>query len=370
MKNCKLYRCGGLTLVEIMVAVGVTVGMMLMIGTVFKSATDTSGVAMANNELMGRVRTLTNRLDQDFSGLRSDMPMAIIFEAGQDDPDEPAKVIRYDRICFFANGDFHDIYGSWLSGNLARIFYGQMSHSPSLNLPNNVSPPRQVLARRYKIMTAVHDPANNIGTPRDVILAGSVTCEQYDSYPFETASVSFWKNQPVADYRNFYFNQRLDKPVSFVRPPNYDDLSADALQQLYFLSDVTDLKIQLYLYDEHQSRWRWFPDEDDFQLMSDLLGGRPVSSFAMYWNVPYLNSVPIPRLLNGPLGNNVFWWSDRDIAIPPNPNLAVTFTGPNGVFTDTWPQAIRFTFTLYDKHRRRFPEGQTFSYIIKVPPRN
>jgi len=34
-----------------------------------------------------------------------------------------------------------------------------------------------------------------------------------------------------------------------------------------------------------------------------------------------------------------------------------------------WPEALKFTFTLYDKGRRYFPEGVTFEYIVKLPPR-
>lgn len=364
-------RYRGMTLAEIMVAVGITVGMLLMIGTVFKSATDASGLAVINNELLDQTRTLTYHLEQDLSGLRPDMPMAIVFEAHQDDPDEPDKIIRYDRICFFASGNFQDMYGTPLSGNLARIFYGQMIRSPSLDIKHDVSPPRQILAKRYKIMTG--DPDPSIYDPSEAIVSG-MPPEYYDSFPFERASISFWKDerQVINDiYKDHYFNQAA--VVSFVRPPDYVFLAErpDALQQLYFLPDVTDFKIQIYLYDKHQGRWRWFPDENDFQLMSGLSNGIPVFSFALYWNVSDMDGTTSPNKptdIPDSMGNTISWWSETDESKPPMP--PITFTGASGIFNTTWPKVIRFTFTLYDKHRRRFPEGQTFSYLVNVPSRN
>ena len=344
-----------------MVAVGITVGMLLMIGTVFKSATDASGSAMALNDVNGQARVLTEQIQSDFAGFQKDLPFAIIFEAHVSnpdldtkpwlgDPDEPDKLVRYDRICFFANGDFQDIYGSALSGNLARIFYGQMLNSPYLDIDNDVSPPRQILARRRKIMTAAP------GAPTPKMWSGSA--EQYDSVPFEQASANFWKNELVGSYGNYYFNQA--EVVSFVRPPDYDAIQnaismgtvgAEALQQLYFLSDVTDFKIQLYLEDtSSQGRWRWYPDDQDMIGPSgDLIG--PV---AFYCNTPDLDPASdLPFRIY-----DVDWFCDKDQVLKNFLNLG-----------DLWPKAIRFTFTLYDKNRRRFGEGQTFSYIVKIPPR-
>ena len=380
-----------MTLVEIMVAVAITVGMMLLIGIVFKSATDASGSALALNDVNGQARALTEQLKKDFAGFQSDLPLAIIFEAHQNhaadplydpgdswtwlgDPDDPnpydpampAKLIRYDRICFFANGDFHPpVVSIPLSGNLARIFYGQMLDSPLLEIENDVSAPRQILARRQKIMTV-----SNAAPPAGVDWTLNPT--EYDADPFEFTPMglipplnntpgspaTFWKNEPAVNFAGRYFNDLPLMTGSFVRRPLYANLAMvpDALQQLHFLSDVTDFKIQLYLFDKIQQRWRWFPDDQDMKLFSPHI-------FALYWNVSKNpddmdatnNPTPIPTLIAG-ANFAVPWYSstDDDVLI---------------LFDDNWPRAIRFTFTLYDKNRQRFGEGQTYSYIVKIPPR-
>ena len=73
-------RGRGVTLVEMLVAVAITVGMMIITGVVFKSSTDASGKAMASNDVMNQLRALTDQLERDLSGLRSDMPFAIVFQ--------------------------------------------------------------------------------------------------------------------------------------------------------------------------------------------------------------------------------------------------------------------------------------------------
>ena len=115
----------GFTLAEMMVAVSITVIMLLIVGLVFSSSIKASGIGVSSNDVMVQLRTATGQLEKDFSGWRSDMPIAIIFEGYYDDPDEMDKLVHYDRICGFANGDFQDLQGT-ASGNVARIFYGQM----------------------------------------------------------------------------------------------------------------------------------------------------------------------------------------------------------------------------------------------------
>lgn len=335
-----MYR-KGMTLVEIMVAVAIMILMMVMIGYVFKSAISASGSAMALNDISRQTRTFTRWLNKDFSGLQADMPFVIVFEGhtnnnkpGWGDPDEPEKLIRYDRVCFFANGNFQDISNSALSGNVARIYYGQFANTPPLNIDSDTSAPRQILSRRFKILTG------NEYYPKP--LTWGPTNEQYDFLAFENASMSKWKYGYTAnEYISNFFNDLAI--VSFVRRPDYDNLAANAemLQKLYFLSDITDFKIQLYLKDAScfPPRWRWFPDDCDMQNLSD--------KFAFYWNVPDINGPHNPPMdIAG-----IKWWHELEI--------------DPGVFETNWPKAIRFTFTIYDKGRQRFPNGKTFSYIIK-----
>ena len=65
--------------------------------------------------MMRQLRSITRQLESDFRGYRSDMPIIAIFEGHRsssavpyDELGDPAndEMIRYDRISFFANGDF------------------------------------------------------------------------------------------------------------------------------------------------------------------------------------------------------------------------------------------------------------------------
>ena len=304
-------RSRGVTLVEMMVAVAITGIMLAASGIVFKKANDASGKAMAANEMMRELRAVTRQLDDDFKGIRKDMPIAIIFEQ------DVVTGIRRDRIVFFANGDFQDINGLH-SGNLARIFYGQTNDEP-YTPPDSMAPLRQFLARRYKIMTG--DSAAI--APYDDTFWSSYFPEEYDKTSFERASVAYWRNVGQADYVAHFFKE--DAKVSFIRRPVFGNTGTN-VQQMYFLSDVTDLKIQIW------DGFRWYPDENDF-LANDSEPRDGI--FALYWNAPAGVGLDDWRLCP---------------AIPTlNP-----------------PQAIKFTFTLYDKNRVRFPEGKTFSYIVRL----
>jgi hypothetical protein len=145
--------------------------------------------------------------------------------------------------------------------------------------------------------------------------------------------------------------------VSFVRRPNIaavaDIVGGDAVQKLYMLPDVTDFRIQVG--GLFSSEWRWFPEPAN---MVDPVSGALVNQ-AFYWNAPAPPLTLVPPDKPFPLtanGITIYWYSDTALAyiigIP-----------------DPWPQAIKFTFTLYDKDRRHFPEGKTFTYIVNLPKR-
>jgi len=351
-------RVRGVTLVEMLVAVSITVMMLMVTGIVFKSSSEASGKAAALNEMMRQVRAITRQLESDLGGLRPDMPMAIMFESHQNntsdptyipgdpttwhgDPDDGARLVRYDRMVFFANGDFQTMNGG-NSGNMARIFYGQAEDMLAMD---TIDPPRKILTRRRKIMTAAGWP-NASGAP--------VPLEVHDYIDMECASVAFWKNEPFTNFVSLYFNHDPACKVSFVRRPNIaavaDMVGGDAVQKLYMLPDVTDFRIQLW-FDETANPFydgRWFPD--DYNLPSLVFG----QSFAFFWNVRNApTSAP-------PIGNFT-WWSEEAIE-----NLPLT---PYLPWLNAWPSAIKFTFTLYDKDRRHFPEGKTFTYIVNLPKR-
>jgi len=351
---------GGASLVEMMVSIGITVGMLAAAGVVYKSAGDASGQAMANSVIMEQYRALTRQLKTDFTGLRPDMPMAIIFEAD-------AYGNRYDRIVFFADGDFQvNDYGTpdTVSANLARIFYGQSSDAPPTPA-HAPSPSRQILARKFNLITSNEKNWRNFFT----VYTG-LPVPGYDYYPIDYAlSLADWKNMPfdipapvTIDFLGTYFIDNLANSnyrYSIIRRPNIDSMVMNTgyagLNRLYFLPDVTDLKIQLWY--ENTNAYvngRWFPDYWD--ISPPPLPPSPFDNiarnlrFAFFWNV--LNAPNAGQVID--MGTE--WWSEDA--------LKNVFTWQN-----TWPKAIKFTFTLYDKNRHHYPQGRTFSYIIDLPPR-
>lgn len=404
MNKFNLTTRRGVTLVELLVAVSITTGMMLAASMVFSSSTKAAGLAQANTEIMAQLRALTDRLDRDFTGLQPNLPMAIIFEI---DPSYTPSTLRQDRIVFFANGDFQvKDYGAtsttMLSGNLARIFYGQADYSPALTNPS-LTGSRYILMRREKLLTAdtntnwntnwlgglgILSPLGNISSlDTDKYIAET----QYDYMPIENTTEAFWKNETAFNFQTNYFQTDPDNTnsiPSMVRRPNWNTIlnsaaftpneSRNAIQQMYLLPDVTDLKIQVWFLDPTGTSPyanRWFPDDVDYQDMVDFAANPNlvpssgnVYAAAFYWNVPDLTGTTVPDPITDTTivaPNDIDWWSDTmDLTQP-------TASGGLGLpAASTWPSAIRFTFTLYDKDRRHYPNGQTFSYIVKLPPRN
>lgn len=355
-------RVRGVTLVELLVAVAITAGMLLATSMIFKSATDASGKALATTEIMSQLRTLTRQLEQDFKQLQSDMPMALIFEMDSGG-------FRQDRITFFANGDFQTTDGSFV-GNTARVFYGQSQESINplgLGKPGDVdeyplTSDRRILTRRQKIITPLDVSSLLFGNSPP-----SMYPELLDYISAEQASLSGWKQEPFVSFVNSYFVDDSTLPnyrFSIVRRPDTDLIKrsirtdpvvqADALQRLYMTSDLTDFKVEIWFNNGPYANL-WFPNEVQWDEFDDEDSENGLFiPFAFYWNVnraPNFNgAIPIA----GFAGSQ--WWSDvalQDIKGTMNP----------------WPKALRFTFTLYDKNRRHFPEGQTFSYVVKLPER-
>jgi hypothetical protein len=348
----------GTTLTEMMVAITVTVVMMAVAGVVFKNAIDASGTATVTGDMMATARGIIQQLEQDFKGLRADLPMAVIFEIDGDG-------YRHDRIVFFADGDFQVPYSGAPSGNLARIFYGQTTDN---------SGGFGWLARRFKIMTAdaggpalvfYPDPSNN----------GWATSELYDYDLFEGATAADWKNisslasLPIsgfpANFTNYYFNEgwhyvNLDNPmvydaeVSFIQRPNIDNINNllpdDAVQRLYMAGYIGEFKIEMVGGD--------YTNNDAWSSPVELISGvgylSTGVSWAYYWNVDDMNSTDtLTQITQMPGSTSYTWWcSDEDLV--------------GGVRVVYWPEAIKFTFTLYEKNVKYYPDGQTFSYIVKL----
>lgn len=373
MKINRKNLSGGTTLAETLVAVSITVAMLLITGMVFNSATTASGQAAANTEIMHQYRTLARQLEADLAGLLDDMPLAIIFEEKLFDPDlsivGDEYPVRSDRMVFYANGDFQTLEG--LSGNAARIFYGQTldnmqyPYNDLMPLPENLlTPPRRILARRAQLFTAAvwGQPVN---TPERFDYC---PCINYSATAL--TSLSYWKGLTQANYLNSILLSDYENDiVSLIRRPSIlkmthpdpaHPLPKYAPQRVFMLPDVTDFKIQFWYFDNPAGKWRWFPNQYDMEVYNDVLYNYSLAAFengnfALAWNIPQA----VPMSVYDINSNSTYW-------IFQPPGHVLNNASGQYVLKTVLPRALKFTFTLYDQNRRRFPEGQTFSYIVKL----
>lgn len=120
------------TLIELVVAIAIMAMVISFAGVIFKVSIGTYRTAIANAEIMRKLRAITDQLNTDFKSVSKGYPI----------------VVWSDRIVFIANGDFQSIsqypYNlagdkKTVAGNLASIFYGMSG---------------QVLSRGQMILTS------------------------------------------------------------------------------------------------------------------------------------------------------------------------------------------------------------------------
>ncbi len=297
----------GVTLPEMMIALAITVWMLLATGMVFKATTKATGKALAAGRLMQQALALTHQLDEDFRGFRPDLPMVIIYQ--------DLNGRRHDRIVFYANGDFQTTDGL-ASGNVARIHYGNAMGSDGMM--NNI------FARRFKLyipsMSAVLNPPGNLSAIEVSKLA--------DAWQRDWHNPDSWETVPASVYAGTYFSERPDMPGSITRRTIIDPQQLDYnVQKSFMLPDVGEFRIAVW-YNSGSNANVWVPD---ILLPNPDIGG--AYYWGYYWNLPNMDSVL------------------RDIGFRHQPKV---------------PIALKFTFTLYDKGRRYYPHGMTFSYIVRL----
>ena len=129
MNNKQRTTCG-FTLIELMVAISILAIVMSFAGVIFRVSINAHRTAMANSEIIQKLRAITSQLNADFEGLDKDAEIFAAWvarplpaTADYDDLDLDGYE-RFDRIMFFASGDFQSYSVSpTIRGNLARICY-------------------------------------------------------------------------------------------------------------------------------------------------------------------------------------------------------------------------------------------------------
>jgi prepilin-type N-terminal cleavage/methylation domain-containing protein len=117
----------GFTLIEIVVAIGLMVIVVLFAGSIFKAGIGSYRAAMAQAEIMQKLRLITQQLDSDFRGLQKDGYLILystVINRKEHSSDTSTGIFRMDRIYFFCTGDFQSWFYPDVKSNIARIYFG------------------------------------------------------------------------------------------------------------------------------------------------------------------------------------------------------------------------------------------------------
>ncbi len=309
----------GFTLVELVVAIALLVIMLGFSGVIFKSGIGSYRVAKAQADIMQRLRAITAQLDSDFKGLRKDAPMFIWFKQDPSDPNQ-----RLDRIMFFANGDFQGTRNP-IAGNVARIYYGQAQ---------DVS----LFARRQHISVFGLVPLFPTINANGLL---SISSTNNDANEHDSISLSQWQ---VIDQNSINSGRTISACLE--NRPVINFAAATGLHML-FCKGLGSFAIQWSYVDTTATgpRLLWWPSNDP--------DGNPVTLDSDF----------------GSLGMNLKTFGFHfNVADPPTTDYPLWFSaaqakGQYYVTKPAYPQALKFTFTLYDS-KGIFKDGQTFTHIV------
>lgn len=381
----------GFTIIELLLAVTLLAILLVVSGAVFRMAAKAYRTAAATGEIARKLRAITDQLDADFRGLRKDGPIFIAWvPANPADADGDGDVDtyeRFDRIMFFADGDFYSYHEqaattSLIRGNLARITY--MLANDSLDAAGNIGkraheqdPADRILARSQHIYTAdmslVDDPEDALLTRTNWIdpanIAGVFTQANNNGFEFDNLTLNEWLSLPWADARHIL---TVATDISVDGYPARGGLSVNAETPLnvhqLLAEGVGAFSVQGWYEPPGAVRGRWFPavDPDDDGDFTDsdfpLSGGTPaqldMSAQPLRLIYPWPWDLNPKMAVDGgdgeivDLGDTVVNTYRRELINRDNFNR-IPGLG----------RALKFTFTLYDS-RGVFKDGKTFTHIV------
>jgi len=371
----------GFTLIELAVAVSLLAMVLAFAGAIFNVSIDTHRTAGANAEIVQKVRAITDQLNTDFQGLRKDAPLLIWFQR------DLTTGTRYDQIMFFASGDFQStrLYniatasgpagygtrfpgqtGTPITGNVARIFYGQAqsrdSQNNSIRYPYGLSEQERLLARRQHILTADEyldrwPDASSIANLQTSFVEEFIPgVYKNEAYEHDSLSLSRWKTLDSTAYGAlggtiittcFSYRALIDRAnwLAGIHNLMCEGVGSFAVQWGYLYSDPNN----------NISEYRWFPSDDP-----DRDGFNTDSHFILMRDLPiipapaYANFDAFGAFFNIPGATQMNYWG----------SASLMRYDPIGSFpSDFFPQALKFTFTIYDS-KGILEKGRTFTHIV------
>ena len=231
------------TLIELLVAIAILAMVLVFAGAIFKVCAESHRTAIANTEIMHKLRAITDQLNADFKGVILTSPGRVSFNISG------IGNVRSDCIAFLAIGDFQSTrqyYGKTVIGDVASIFYGQAADGEPAILPNidpiAGDPKEKILLRRQTILTDDPDLIDPCLPPIGEYSKFSLS--QWDANsPFP--NIDAWTARPAIKTNN---------------------LGSDVV--MYMAKGVDDFTIQYW---DGPSR-RWVPEDQDIPSLPKSQG--------------------------------------------------------------------------------------------------
>lgn len=130
--NYKLRTSRGFTLIELVVSIAILVMIISFAGVIFKVSINSHRTAMANTEIMQKLRAITDQLNRDFKGFRKDGYLILHSEMLSRKEYVSSAVpadFRVDRVYYFSTGDFQSWFGSNIRSNITKVYFGHDKYS-------------------------------------------------------------------------------------------------------------------------------------------------------------------------------------------------------------------------------------------------
>jgi len=343
--NYKLRTNRAFTLIELLVAIGILAVVMSFASVIFRVSIGAYRTAIANTEIMQKLRAITNQLNTDLKGLRKNGEIFVVWVArpvsAADYKDNDLDGYeRFDRIMFFAEGDFQSYkVNPMVRGNVARICY-MIAKKGNVKAPGQ-DRTKRVLARSLHILTA--DPGL-ADFPDPNSLSDAQWYEWNNWYEYDKISLEGWKKIAWENKMNMLsvmsdIQVDTSSVSEAIRGVAVEPADANSIHML-LCEGVGELKIQGW-YDAQQ---RWIPEVDPD-------GDGDLADTHFFLTDP--NRVPGVLYPYPPYGlvnmNNINYRGQI-----------------NEAHFNTIPglgRALKFTFTLYDS-KGIIKKGMTFTHIV------
>lgn len=290
----------GFTLIELLVAVAILAIVLSFAGVIFRVSIDSQRIALANAEIMQKLRAITDQLNSDFKGIQKD-GFLVLFAQVQADRreyrDSAVQNFRADRLYYFSAGDFQSWVNPAIRSNISRVYFGHDRYS------------LDTINRLVSVWTLA----------RDVVLL----TPGYSGVDYSNISYAECKADIL----------RFENPRGVLIARVVVDMNApDSLRSL-MCQNAGEIKIQW-------SDGTTYPTPDNSLVWFGLSLTRTDGDEA--------NGVlPMPA------------YASIETVVPP---MYTAFWGPD-VPQQLWPKALKFTFTIYDS-KGVIKNGRTFTHIV------